>query len=75
MLSAVILRNEYVTDYIPVWTFFCIEFPQTLFFEGRGVGRRETRWRFAVALYHGFMEDLVSAVVTEVFLTLSLKRS
>jgi len=38
MLSAVILRNECVTDCIPV----CIEFPQIPFFEGRGVECRET---------------------------------
>jgi len=36
MLSAVILRNEYVTDCIP--DFFCIEFLQTLFLRVVGSG-------------------------------------
>ena len=38
MLSAVMLRNEYVTDCIPGWTLFCIEFHQTLFLRVMGSG-------------------------------------
>ena len=42
MLSAVITKRVTSLIAFQFELFFCIEFLQTLFFEGRGVGRRET---------------------------------